>query len=313
VKVLAAAAAVLLAGAGAPASAAGYSYITIDNPNDPNFNQLLGINNGNVVVGYDGDGTVEPNKGYVVVPLDHFSDENFPNSAQTQVVGINHLAVPATVGFYIDANGNNIGFFNKNGNFTSVADPNAAASGGIETNQLLGINDNGEAVGFYNDAAGNSHGYIYDVKSKMFAELSLPFANVVSFQAAGINDSSAICGFYVDNKNVMRGFLGTMGSFTSVDPPGTESGVAFLGINNNGLAVGATTGGAHGFVYEISSAKFTFINVPGSSKTAAFGVKGTTVNGVNDNGALVGFFSDGTHVNGFLALPPTVSTADSDN
>jgi len=33
----------------------------------------------------------------------------------------------------------------------------------------------------------------------------------------------------------------------------------------------------------------------------AFGVDGTTVNLVNDKGQLVGFYSDGTNVNGMLS------------
>jgi hypothetical protein len=305
-----------LAGAMHAWCASAYTYVTIDNPNDANFNQALGINSGNVIVGYDGDGTIEPNKGYVVVPSDHFSDENFPNSAQTQVTGINNEPVPGTVGFYIDASGNNFGFFNKNGNFVSVKNPHTGVSGGIMTNQLLGINDNAQAAGFYLDAAGNSHGYIYDVKAKTFTELSLPFGGVVSVQATGINDSGTICGFYVDKKNVTRGFLGTQGNFVSVSAPGAAKSLTFLGSDNNGLAVGATTGGAgvsHGFVYQISSGTFTFVDVPGASDQPAFGVSGVTVNGVNDNGDLVGFFSDGTHVNGFAAFLTAVSAADGDN
>jgi hypothetical protein len=38
-----------------------------------------------------------------------------------------------------------------------------------------------------------------------------------------------------------------------------------------------------------------------NSATAAFAVTGTTVNGINDLGNLVGFYSDGANVNGFLA------------
>jgi hypothetical protein len=33
----------------------------------------------------------------------------------------------------------------------------------------------------------------------------------------------------------------------------------------------------------------------------AFDVTGTTINGINNAGQLVGFYSDGTNVNGFLA------------
>jgi hypothetical protein len=53
------------------------TFFVLNNPNDPMFNQLLGINNGNVIVGYFGDGMAIANHGYVLVPPNHYSDENF--------------------------------------------------------------------------------------------------------------------------------------------------------------------------------------------------------------------------------------------
>ena len=52
-------------------------FFVLDNPGDLNFNQLLGINGGRVIVGYFGDGTVVANNGYVLVPKNHYSVENF--------------------------------------------------------------------------------------------------------------------------------------------------------------------------------------------------------------------------------------------
>jgi hypothetical protein len=96
-----------------------YDFLTIDNPADPNFNQLLGVNNQSIIAGYYGDGTGKPNQGYVLVPVDHFASENYPGSAQTQVTGINNAKIPVTVGFWNDLNGNMSGFVNING-FTNV-------------------------------------------------------------------------------------------------------------------------------------------------------------------------------------------------
>ena len=82
--------------------------ITLDNPGDPNFNQLLGINDDGVIVGYFGDGTKIPNNGYVLVPKNHYSVENFTNlpsgdfASQTQAIGINTKKFPDVVGFYTD-------------------------------------------------------------------------------------------------------------------------------------------------------------------------------------------------------------------
>src|ERR1022692_3840746 len=101
--------------AGSPGHA--YEFRTIDNPGDPNFNQLLGINNAGVIAGYFGDGSVVPNNGYTVAPpYTSFAAENFPGSAQTQVVGINNTGT--TVGFWVDGAGNNFGFYKQGSTFT---------------------------------------------------------------------------------------------------------------------------------------------------------------------------------------------------
>jgi hypothetical protein len=119
------------------ARAASYTFFTLDNAtaaedadfHDANFNQLLGINNADIIVGYDGDGTVKPNKGYVLVPTSHYANENFPGSVQTQVTGLNNdnlAAAPGftwTVGFWIDKNGNNFGFVNARGTYVPAAFP----------------------------------------------------------------------------------------------------------------------------------------------------------------------------------------------
>ena len=98
------------------------SFFVLNNPGDPNFNQLLGINDGRVIVGYFGDGTIIPNNGYVLVPNNHYSVENFTNlpsgdfASQTQAIGINTRRFPDIVGFYTDnATGFTHGFLDSNG------------------------------------------------------------------------------------------------------------------------------------------------------------------------------------------------------
>jgi len=99
--------------------AANQTFFVLNNPNDPMFNQLLGINNGNVIVGYFGDGMLIANNGYVLVPPNHYSADltllNFtlPNgggtASQIQAIGINQNSAlagatpfPDIVGFYTD-------------------------------------------------------------------------------------------------------------------------------------------------------------------------------------------------------------------
>jgi hypothetical protein len=286
-----------------PAVAAGYNLFTFDKMADGNFNQLLGINNSLMVVGYDGDGAVLPNKGYMLVPVGHYADENFPNSAQTQVIGINNLGFPVTVGFWADANGNNFGFTDRGGAFVSVQHPGTPTSGGVKVNQLLGVNLNDAAVGFYLDANGNSHGYVYAIVGRSFQNITLGFSKVVSVTPAGINDSNLICGSYSDGTTT-HGFYGTIGNFVRVDIPHATA-TTFFGTNNKGVLVGfATIGGvSNGIIYNTVTKKTQIFNAPLSSSTTAFGVNGTTINGINDQEDLVGFYSDGTKVHGFLAVP----------
>src|ERR1700756_5219661 len=53
----------------------------------------------------------------------NYTNENFTNSVQTQVTGLNNGTT--TVGFWADANGNNFGFYKQgNGNFVQVVNPN---------------------------------------------------------------------------------------------------------------------------------------------------------------------------------------------
>jgi len=102
-----------------PSPTATYTFTTANNPGDLAFNQLLGVNNAGTIVGYYGDGEKVPNFGYALATPKTYTNENYPNSAQTQVIGINNTdtgAPPATVGFYVDANGNNFGFV-YNGRF----------------------------------------------------------------------------------------------------------------------------------------------------------------------------------------------------
>jgi hypothetical protein len=62
------------------------------------------------------------------VPPASYTHENFTNSVQTQVVGINNNASPKTFGSWIDmaTNGNTFGFVDQGNTFTQVSVPNVA-------------------------------------------------------------------------------------------------------------------------------------------------------------------------------------------
>jgi probable HAF family extracellular repeat protein len=283
-----------------------YTYTNIINPGDPTFNQALGINNGGVISGYFGSGAAgHPNQGYITTTtnLTAFTPENFPGSAQTQVTGLNNRG--ATVGFYSGTNlgvglDANYGFWTKNAHvFTSVQDPfTPPATTALPTNQLLGINDSGIAVGFYVDAKGNSHGYEFNTNtSKFSAPINVPGAT--STTTTAIDNAGDLAGFYTNGAGKTVGFVDIGGSFTTLNVPKATAIQAF-GINNNGQVVGNTTianGNTFGFLYTISSGTFQFFSDPLGRGTTIF-------NGINDAADIVGFYTNAKgNTIGLLATP----------
>jgi probable HAF family extracellular repeat protein len=308
-----------LAAAPAMAGPSGEEFRVLDNPGDPSFNQLLGINDERIIVGYFGDGTVVPNNGYVLVPRNHYSVENFTHlpsgdtASQTQAIGINdNSRSPRIVGFYTDAaTGFTHGFIDAQGQQTTVDDPlGSQPHVSSPAQNLLGVNDANEAAGFWTDNDGNEHGFVVQFDQEMrpsFIEVppSL-FKGAVATQVSNINDEHEVCGFWTDANKLSHGFVGRLGQAYSsfeaqIDGMKVMSTQVF-GCNNNGEVVGQITdssGEMHGFIYR--DGRFHQFDAPGSSQVAEFGVQGTLINGVDDWGDIVGFYSDGkSKVNGFV-------------
>jgi probable HAF family extracellular repeat protein len=317
--------AVALAQTSATAGATDPSFVVLDNPGDPNFNQLLGISDSRVIVGYFGDGTIIPNNGYVLVPKNHYSVENFINlpsgdfATETQAIGVNNHKFPQVVGFYTDkATGFTHGFLDTDGTQLTIDDPEGSTPEVTAPAQnLLGINDLGKAAGFWTDNNGHEHGFIVKLDTESPSEskfIEIPptlFNGAVATQASNITDNDDICGFWTDNSGNNHGFYGRLGGefFTfNVKIKGvTAASTSPFGCNSKGEIVGSFTdkgGNVHGFIY--ANGQFFQYDAPGSSQTVAFGVQGTFINGVNDEGDFLGFFSDGTKVNGFVYFSPAL-------
>jgi hypothetical protein len=308
------------------------SFFVLDNPGDPNFNQLLGINDRQVIVGYFGDGTVIPNNGYVLVPKNHYSVENFTNlpspdfASQTQAIGINTRTFPDIVGFYTDnATGFTHGFLDSNGVQSPVDDP-AGSPPNVATpvQNLLGINNFDKAAGFWTDNNGHEHGFVVVLDTQtpsLSTFIEIPpttFAGAVGTQASDITNKDQVCGFWTDANGNNHGFFGFLGqkflTFNVTINGVTATSTSPFGCNDEGEIVGSFTdshGNIHGFIF--LGRRFFQFDAPGSSQQAAFGVMGTFINGVNDRGEIVGFFSDGTKVNGFVNFAPASDRDDDQN
>ncbi len=267
------------------------TFKTLDDAADLTFNQLLGINNNGKIAGYFGSGDVahgHPNKGYTLNPpygQNNYVNENFPTSVQTQVTGLNDKGL--TVGFWADANGDNFGFVESKGHFVNVVDPNAPkpAAGTPSVQQLLGVNDREQAVGFYTDAAGNNHGFTYNLDNGHFSEVKIAGFNSVT--AAAINNSGDIAGFVQNGPNT-EGFLLDHGKLELLKGPRGAVSVQALGVNNEDQVVGSyvdAQGNTHGFLFDDHTKGYTTIDDPNANGM-------TVVNGLNDKGQLVGFYLD---------------------
>jgi len=266
-----------------------YTFKTINYPHDT-FTQLLGINVSDEIAGYH---NVNDNKGFTyTVSTKKFHNENFPGSVATQVIGIDKLG--GTCGFYVDNAGVTHGFLDDNNSFKSIDFP------GTPFNQLLGRNDKAQAAGYYSQTANGSGPfvpYIYDANGGVFEVITIPGS--VSAQATDINFEQQVTGFFIDSAGTNHGWWLNAGTLLQLDFPGSIFTQA-TGENNKGMVVGVyqDAGGAtHGFVYNTHNAQYTSVDDP-------HGVGVTFVNGINDNGQLVGFtMPSSTTASGFLADP----------
>jgi hypothetical protein len=274
------------------------TFVTLDDSADPTFNQLLGINTAGTIAGYYGSGAAgHPNKGYTLAPpygQSDYTNENYPGSAQTQVTALNNKH--DTAGFWVDASGNNYGFIEWNGVFTSYKDPH---TGKGTVNQILGLNDAGIAVGFYVDANGMSHGFeVNQATGKFTAVVPTGLSNVT---VAGINSAGDITGFGSTSSGGTIGFLRKGKAFTAFAFPNAVSTTP-LGINKKDDIVGVyvdTASEMHGFLLTdpLTNAKWQSIDDPN-------GVGTTTINGLNDKGDMVGFYVDSAgNTDGMLIEP----------
>jgi uncharacterized membrane protein len=203
------------------------------------------------------------------------------------------------VGQFDTSNGDDNGYVESAGSFTTVNDPLGAGY-----SVAYGINDSGTIAGTYSDASGVGHGFL-DVEGT-FTSVSVPSATGTALQA--INDSGELAGYYIDSTGNYDGFIESGGSFTTINDPNGAEGTFIYGLSNSGEIAGSYVNSAdedRGFID--NNGTFTTIDDP-------LGATATEVYGVNNIGVVVGYYYDSNgYSHAFAEYNGTYTTIDDPN
>ena len=227
----------------------------------------------------------------VGVPQMKFVTIDDPNADQdpnffdgTSVEAINNSGV--VVGEYGNS-GNQYGFYDFLGNYTTLFPP-----GAVGNIAATAINDVGQIAGYYDWGPGIL-GFIYS--GGVYTNVQAPGASTTYIRA--INNAGVMVGYYGDSQGVgIHGFRATSpnkNDFTEINVPSAKYTIAF-GINNAGDIVGwfaDSNSSFHGFIDH--NGTFTVLDDP-------LATKGTRLTSINDQGQIVGSYSDDTSSHVFL-------------
>ena len=172
---------------------------------NPPVDQLLGVNDSDVAVGFwtDANGN---NHGYQVnIDSGRYSSVTDPGAPSASLTAAAINSGGDIAGFYTNpATGNTDGFLKTNGRFTDLAVPGASST------TALGVNDHDEVVGTYAVGSGSSavmHGFTWTPNGG-FTTVDDPHG-MGTTTINGVNDAGDLVGFYVDAAGNTDGFLAT--------------------------------------------------------------------------------------------------------
>ena len=182
------------------------------------------------------------------------------------------------------------------------------APGASETD-AIGVNNTGQVAGYYLDAAGNPHGFLWE--NGGLQTVDYPGAPLT--QGGHVNDVGLIIGNYGTFTSQQAAAYNTrLATWTTLpDIPGLPVIIGH-GINNSGVgAGGACNGNAEvplncvGWTWDRGA--YSFFTDPQADKTQV----GTIADGINNIGQVVGHFQDaGSTFHGFLKNGDHFTTID---
>jgi len=285
-----------------PAGSSSWTFTTLDNPDNPNYNELLAINNVQKICGFSGSGSQsDPSRGYCVADAgnSNFKNENYPGALDTEVAAVNNTK--AIAGWYVDSQNPAwiFGFIEQHGVWNSYRDIQLRKDHTSNVTKLLGLSDAGLAVGYYVDDSGVSHGFELNETTGKFHGIAPPGG--VSVEATGINGKGDVVGWMTTSDGSTKSFLLKGGAFTILVYPHATSTEA-LAVNWQDQIVGSWVdagGQTHGFIMSnpLNQPSWTQIDDPKASGP-------TVIASVENHDYMVGYYVDADgHTDGFVATP----------
>lgn len=283
-----------------PMGATAWTFTTLDDPNNPSYNELLGINNEKEICGFDGAGTTkDPANGFCLAEEGngHFRQHDYPSLAlDTYVTSLNNTK--AIAGWYQSNFGPIFGFIYQHGVWTSYKDLKLR-HGSTNITKLLGLSDAGLAVGYYTDDSGNNHGF--ELNSTIGKYHGIVPPGGISVEATGINGKGDIVGWMTTASGQIKSFLLIGGSFTTFAAPKSTNTQA-LAVNWQDQIVGSyvdSNGATHGFLMSNPLNHPTWMTI---DEPKANGV--TVLTSLENHDYIVGYYIDSVgNTNGFLMTP----------
>lgn len=184
-----------------PDASGNYAFTTLNDNADPTFNQLLGVNDRKIAVGFYTDSKGN-NHGYIYKIGSHrFARVDVPGSSSVTATAINNLGDIA--GFDTNSSGTVESFLHQDGGrMITLNFPGASAT------QAFGVNDRDEVVGAYTLGTGSTatmHGFVWGPRLG-FRNVDDP-NGVGATTVNGVNDRGQLVGFYVDSAGNTDGML----------------------------------------------------------------------------------------------------------
>jgi hypothetical protein len=216
-------------------------------PNDTgNLTNGRGVNNGRVVCGEYLNGTDGTFHGYRT-KQGGFKEYDVPGALDTVLLGINNMA--DFCGNIVLSDGTSPAFLNLSRIVTMFSVPDATAT------LAYSINSSQQAVGYYVDAAGVTHGYLRASDGTLTFPID-PAGSTGTVLFAN-NDLNHVVGRYADSAGVTHGlFFNTPDDIMTFDYPGAAGFTSLNGINQFGYVSGRyldSAGIAHGFLGRIDA------------------------------------------------------------